>query len=332
MPDAGVVPGGDASTEPRIVVDVSVSEWLRGVTVADPVAGACGSGAEVELVTSGLAPEPELSFAAMPRVDSPPKLFVSRMVEPWELFGITKASCELESVTTDAHGSVVATASHVFWRGPEQVFRRGVTGGPIEPLAREPFYGAVAATATHVYQEFGRSVVRFGALDLVEELLVGELPSGGGLFATLSVTEGDAVFGGHTGPILDEQQFGWITYLDFESGAAEPLVLAWSVYGQSAVLFDEHVYYCRHGIVRVPKRGGTHVMIVAPPCDGATPGSVHVDESGIYWNANATTLAHSDLAGTNPKPIARARQFTVDDTHVYWVDLGGDLLRAPKPN
>jgi hypothetical protein len=338
---------------PTIVIADEVVGTLEVSDVpALPTLGACGSGAEVELVVQGIASPGDTKFGFMPPKGGAPYVFLSRVIgdyASWEVLAVSKETCELEVVETgpsQGHG-VAATADYLFWSRLDH-YRWSIADGPISlaPQSSTVFDngGPRAADAEFIYGVLDgvAPIELVRSKDGVDVEFVASVPPYAGK-ATVSVDDLGAVIGSRD-YTLDRPAPSTLTYVDFASGEATRLP---SGLDPEAATFGGSIYVCYSGsfdstgtawlpggIVRV-SAPWTQATKITEILDSSCHGRMAADAEGIYWlvhngESDFGFLARANLDGSSPRALTLAYDFTVDETHIYWLSEAGELLRMAK--
>ncbi len=311
-----------------------IEDDIRGTLPGDAeppllVEGACGTGADVELVAAELGTRQDLQFAPVAvesardalyfvdRVDGGPTSRVSR---------ISKNDCSLELLYDDSDLHAVAvTATHLLWRPRAEALDSAFRWEPLDGSAgqRLEFAGGrpIGATATHVYLRDGARI------DVVRgnqrEPLVRGVPC----------AQEERVFG--TQALFFSRPTVFLTpprscasWVNLETGEVHylgeaPPPAAHSRW-ESAYLDDDTLYYCDGGVVRATRSGSVDTRFIDGPCERV----VHVDATGVYW-ATPGGVAHAARDGAGPRLLTAGRAALVDEAHVYFFD-GSALKRTSR--
>ncbi len=281
---------------------------------------ACGSGSDLELVAKGLGSLDRFAFADMPTEGAPAALFFVHSTSEWELAvgRIDKVDCAYEPAfrqPTDLPAAA-ATKSHLLWRPALGSIGAHFQWDALDGSSSEPLSFATASlvtvSSTEVYLH--DSVGDCHIISASEDSTLGgacRIPGESALVYTSAGLE----------------RVGRGVWVDLESGAQIELGIAWlggaPGYWESGVAYEEFLYYCDEGVVRVD-RSNDHVRIIDAPCQKL----VHVDESGLYFTT-PNGLARAGLDGSSPELVAPGGEL-FDDTHIYFFE-GTDLWRIERP-
>jgi hypothetical protein len=313
----------------------TVRDELQGTLVPDAVLptfteGACGSGSELELVAAGLRNHDRFGLAAMPTTNAPDAVyFVHSLVEGVVSVGrIAKSDCAYDAAFKESSdlAAVGVTTSHILWRpalgsiaphfqwdalsGSSSAALAFAGGHPVGANETEVFLHEVTGSGAVLSRFDGKERTNVASIDAEEFRIFGK--------SALATTSGG----------LARAARG--TWVDLETGdqiflgirdILEHHALA---FWESAVIYENFLYYCDEGVVRVD-RSNDHVRIVDAPCEKL----VHADESGLYFTT-PNGLARAALDGSSPELVAPGGEL-FDDTHIYFFE-DADLWRIARPD
>jgi hypothetical protein len=238
--------------------------------------------------------------------------------------------------TTTLVANLALDDGHVYWTDSDSgtVARVLKAGGPTEIIATgesKPYAIAVDSTAVYWTNVLGNEVRRCAKNGALPQTLVGET------WNPLSLAvDADSVYwtNGVTGAEVGRVPKG--------GGAAVALFAVNAVAGSLAidgsdvyVWIGEGTSYSSGQMRRGSKSGGP--MKAVTPIESTWQAKIALDSSNVYWCGSGigNLLTKAPKAGGTPVALASGDygcgNVVVDDTHVYWTDIGYHrVMRTPK--
>ncbi len=313
----------------------TVRDEVQGALAPDAVLptfteGACGSGSDLELVAAGLRDHDRFGLASMPTKNAPDAVyFVHSLVEGVVSVGrIAKSDCEYDGAFKESSdlAAVGVTTTHILWRpalgsiaphfqwdalsGASSAALAFAGGHPVGANETEVFLHEVTGSGAVLSRFDGNERTNVASIHAEEFRIFGRsalATTAGGLAKAARGTWVNLETG-------DKVVLGTLDILE-DRGPA---------FWESAVIYEELLYYCDEGVVKVDRAGTDHVRIVDAPCEKL----VHADETGLYFTT-PNGLARAGLDGSSPELVAPGGEL-FDDTHIYFFE-DADLWRIARP-